>query len=530
MNYKNDQEQTLLKIIEKFQRQMDEFNKHKKQNMSVVLLVGVTGSGKSTIFNFQSGADFIINDKKQLEIKNPSNNFSKMFGGMNSITKEPNFYHNSQNNHLIIDFPGFQDTSGDWDQLLFELLFYKIVTSGPIKIIYVIKNPENSLPNRGSDLQEFIKQICLQGRINIQKFNLILNCYLEDLSDEELQNSVKEDLRAVNILQSIDKILVLRKAKKNDEIQTIFNNEQRQTLWQQIEQMQSIKIQPQKLPKSEIISEYLRYTTLKTIEKYGSGLCDIFDNKYTQLTDAQNRATQVQMQKLLDVIKKENKGSPLDWYINFISICEQLTTNLTGKSDLSNRSNNFKKIFTYFSQFSDLIKGYDEMKIIKSIAEDQLNKIEKIISTRIAFLKKAEQDKAAISKIESEKYALQRNINQSQSQITSLQKRIQSSEWEHNQEIQQLKTQIESAQKQHNNLDVYEQRELQRQAQRQEEEIQMLKDQLKEFKQQKQNEQDLKQTINYYNQKIGQMEKQIDDIKKRPNSQSSSSNSSCQLI
>ena len=38
-----------------------------------------------------------------------------MKGGMNSVTKDPNFYYNSKNNHMIIDFPGFNDTNGELD-------------------------------------------------------------------------------------------------------------------------------------------------------------------------------------------------------------------------------------------------------------------------------------------------------------------------------------------------------------------------------------------------------------------------------
>lgn len=35
--------------------------------------------------------------------------------GLESVTKEPNFFYNESNKHLIIDFPGFLDTNGDWD-------------------------------------------------------------------------------------------------------------------------------------------------------------------------------------------------------------------------------------------------------------------------------------------------------------------------------------------------------------------------------------------------------------------------------
>ena len=36
--------------------------------MQIILLIGVTGCGKSTIFNFLAGADFIL-DNKELAIK-----------------------------------------------------------------------------------------------------------------------------------------------------------------------------------------------------------------------------------------------------------------------------------------------------------------------------------------------------------------------------------------------------------------------------------------------------------------------------
>lgn len=35
-----------------------------------------------------------------------------MKSGMKSATKEPQYYHNLNNNHLLIDFPGFNDTGG----------------------------------------------------------------------------------------------------------------------------------------------------------------------------------------------------------------------------------------------------------------------------------------------------------------------------------------------------------------------------------------------------------------------------------
>ncbi|CAD8152030.1 unnamed protein product [Paramecium octaurelia] len=523
-NDSDDQESILMNLIGKFQKLIAQFDdNNKKRNISVVLLVGLTGSGKSTIFNFLSGADFTIDENKELLIKNPSNRYSKMIGGMNSITKEPNFYHNYENNHLIIDFPGFQDTSGDWDRLLFELLFHKIATSGPIKIIYVIKNPENNLPNRGSDLQEFIKQVFLKGNDNIQKFNLLLNCYLEDLSEEKLQNKIKDDLNSVNLSQQIDKILVVRKAKKIDQLQLIFNDQQRQILLQQIKQMQPITIQPQKLPKSEIISDYLRTTTLKTIEKYGNILCDVFDNSYTKLSESQSKKTEQEMQQLLQVIKKDNQESPLNWYINFISICEELAQNLSSKCDIMNSSNNFKEIFVYFSQFSDLIKGYEEMTIMKSIAKDQLRKIEKIISTRLEFLEKAQQDRAKIIEIENQQSQLQQTMDDYRSQIYTLENTLDTSNNNYSKEISCLKLQLELAINSHKNLNIEQMKELERQNQRQKEDIQQLQQQIRDMNK----TEEYQQTIRNQRDRINNMEQKIKDLENRSRGDGGSG---CQLI
>ncbi|CAD8102623.1 unnamed protein product [Paramecium sonneborni] len=439
-------EQILLEIIVKFQRLIDQFNQNKKQNMSVVLLVGVTGSGKSIIFNFQSGADFIFNQSNQLEIKNHSNNFSKMGAGMNSITKEPNFYHNQKNNHLIIDFPGFQDTKGEQDQLLFELLFHKIVTSGPMKIIYVIKNLEGNLSNRGSDLQEFINQLSKKGNFNIEKFNLLLNCYREELSDEKLKIKIQEDLKSVNLLQSIDKILILRKAKKDHELQQIFNEYQRQIFWKNIEQMQSMKIQPQKLPKSQIISDYLRNRILKTIEKYCVALSQFFDNTLKILSKQQVEAIMKQMGKLLDLVNKIDKESSFEWYTNYIQTCEQLAKVLSIQHDIITRSNNFIKIYKYYSQFCNLIQGYEDLKILQIIAKDQLKNMNNYISMNLELLKTKQNFDSRITQLEEDKQQLKSKMSEQDIKIKNYQFQINHLEAS-NSQVKDLYIQLEKEKK-----------------------------------------------------------------------------------
>lgn len=79
--------------------------------MKVLILVGITGSGKSTIFNLLCGAKFKLIENEdgveELELDEISQEFSVMKGGMQSVTKEPKYYFNEEFNHLLIDFPGF---------------------------------------------------------------------------------------------------------------------------------------------------------------------------------------------------------------------------------------------------------------------------------------------------------------------------------------------------------------------------------------------------------------------------------------
>ncbi|CAK56540.1 unnamed protein product (macronuclear) [Paramecium tetraurelia] len=187
-------ETEIIKIIDKCQGLLSTFSDTTKKNIEIVLFVGQTGAGKSTLFNFLCGAEFKIQERV-LKLRNPSNKFSEMKGGMNSVSKEPNYYFNSEYNHLLIDFPGFQDTNGKLDQLLIELIFQKVVTQLPIKVIYVIKNNESTLPNRGMQIIEFIDQLFKNSNLDINKFNLLLNCYLEDLSNFELKRNIRRELK-----------------------------------------------------------------------------------------------------------------------------------------------------------------------------------------------------------------------------------------------------------------------------------------------------------------------------------------------
>ena len=120
--------------------------------MHVLILVGNTGSGKSTIFNFLCGATFkyvVTDDEEYLDLDQECELYSEMNNGMKSVTKEPKYYYNETFNHLLIDFPGFHDTNGEIDQLIIQMIFYKFITKSNVKIAYVITHPSNDFIERG---------------------------------------------------------------------------------------------------------------------------------------------------------------------------------------------------------------------------------------------------------------------------------------------------------------------------------------------------------------------------------------------
>ncbi|CAD8156965.1 unnamed protein product [Paramecium octaurelia] len=122
-------------LIEKIERQMEDFQGQNHDN--VIMLIGKTGCGKSTIYNFLCGAQFYINEDKfgrtTLELLSKSDVFQEIRGGLDSTTKTPKIYYNQEYQHFIIDYPGFNDTESN-DQLAIQLFFNKIVNNKKLKL------------------------------------------------------------------------------------------------------------------------------------------------------------------------------------------------------------------------------------------------------------------------------------------------------------------------------------------------------------------------------------------------------------
>ncbi|CAD8176754.1 unnamed protein product [Paramecium pentaurelia] len=171
---KEEQQQRLMMIIEKIERQLDNFQVQNQDN--VIMLIGKTGCGKSTIYNFLCGAQFQLCEdeygSRNLELLSKSDKYQEIKGGLDSTTKKPKIYYDQEYQHSIIDYPGFNDTEGK-DQLEIQLFFNKIVSLSKMKIVYVLLNPGDQFQNKAEDLQNFINE----ADIDLSKLTVIINSY-----------------------------------------------------------------------------------------------------------------------------------------------------------------------------------------------------------------------------------------------------------------------------------------------------------------------------------------------------------------
>lgn len=58
MDADNKQELDIINLLNRLQTLYEDFLNKAKNDLSIILLIGITGAGKSTIFNFLSGAEF----------------------------------------------------------------------------------------------------------------------------------------------------------------------------------------------------------------------------------------------------------------------------------------------------------------------------------------------------------------------------------------------------------------------------------------------------------------------------------------
>ena len=146
-------------------KQLSEFSGCIDQNIHdqqrIVLFLGVTGSGKSTLVALLTGKELTVKKGGADECELVCPGFG-IAGGAESVTKSP-IIHKISESVSICDCPGFEDTEGESEEILHAYQMFKLFGKEngkklKIKIIFVISHSELR-SERGARVNDMMKRI-----------------------------------------------------------------------------------------------------------------------------------------------------------------------------------------------------------------------------------------------------------------------------------------------------------------------------------------------------------------------------------
>ncbi|CAD8191408.1 unnamed protein product [Paramecium pentaurelia] len=226
------------------------------ENTIIVILLGSQNSGKTTFLKYLKKDDLnIVNKNKDIL----NSNKQEYFDIFKIEQPKP---------HLFLDFDSILNSEKNNMILIFEELFLRLIDKYKIKLIYILEHPVNNLLNRGSQLQQFMKKYFLGGnQISLQ---IILNKYLENLNDEELNQTVQKEIQEMN-LTYINEIFVFRKIKTIEQQQIEFSIEKRQKIFYSIIKQHPLKLERDQFTLNEklvySIEQIFQSTSISIIKK-----------------------------------------------------------------------------------------------------------------------------------------------------------------------------------------------------------------------------------------------------------------------
>ncbi|CAK84043.1 unnamed protein product (macronuclear) [Paramecium tetraurelia] len=426
MIQENDQYQIYEKMIDRISELLITFDKQLSQNLTVAMLVGYTANGKSTLFNFLSGFEFQIKQEenkksKFLALKYPNQKYaSDMANGVKSVTKEPHYYYNKNNNCLLIDFPGFNDTEGAMSQSFISILFNRLVIKTPIRIINVIKTTDGILPNRATEIQSFIARCFGQKTSDFSSVTLVLNQYMDDLNDKDLIVDVKYQLSEFQETAN-ENIAVIRKIKDDRDLEMIFNQANRKQIWKVIEKSNPIKFKPTQFQKQAELANLIHNKCNSIMQNLVSEICWHIDNFLNNLNQQSIEALYEKFYIIELLIKKQLHLNAFSWHLELLDQMQEIAAILGWKNNQKIEIDIFLKIFKFVSQEEDIIQIKDFLKINSQLLQNNLIIQKQTIMNRmLAIEKKQLQDQKERQKIQNENLLRQQQIDQSKKDLESL--------------------------------------------------------------------------------------------------------------
>ncbi|CAD8099941.1 unnamed protein product [Paramecium sonneborni] len=398
-----EKQQRLLKIIDKVESQLETFSRYNLENL--IMLVGKTGSGKSTIYNFLCGAQFslIIDDygKPTLKLVNESDQFQEIRGGLDSTTKTPKIYYEQKYKHSIIDYPGFNDTEIN-DQLEIQLLFNKLVTQCKIKIVYVFLNPGDDLQNKAEDLQNFINE----ADIDISKLTILINSYSKKRTDDQLIAGFQQEfMKKFN--KKAHQLIIQRDIDKPKKISQFLSEEYRQKMWKELISSQVIQMKPCVLSTYQDVNNYLDNISLDLSE---SLLLIFKELQYKQYSTQQIEEIKENIKKLENtqiIIQRFQEGN--------ISKLNELMM-FTGTFQ-ENQMIAISRIYSFFLDCKNQMEAYTKMEKCIQKALQNLELSKEYLCLKQTFLEQLKLAEDTKNQLEEEKQLIKKEKGKMEDKI-----------------------------------------------------------------------------------------------------------------
>ena len=208
------------KTLASYLKSVDIAKETLQNSNNVVMVLGSTGAGKSTLVNYLQGASYEKDPafdivKAPLRLSEKSKEYAQTSDCMGkSTTTVPGMY-NHNTDFVYVDFPGFGDLSDDEESLLASALvaryFFRYIKS--IKAIVVVTNIDEITGTRGKYFLKLVETLqTVIKELSLVKSSLffLLNKFEDDIEEHDYTTAVARIVKTLQFKMTGDEGLIAR--------------------------------------------------------------------------------------------------------------------------------------------------------------------------------------------------------------------------------------------------------------------------------------------------------------------------------